>query len=910
MRYVYAHFKGYIGFYSGLGMEEVSIDLSKAKTGIILIHGINGCGKSTLNAALNPFPDPSSSFVPNMDAEKHLIIDSDGDIYDIDIVSPADINGGRKTKAFIKKNGLELNSNGNITSFKEIIFSEFELDSNYIALSKLSGDDKGMGQKTPSERKKFASNIIENLEFFNNMHKELNKRSSIFKSRVNNLHTKIQNIGSRESIEVTLKGLKLKEADINSRLLDLNNQIVSIETRASINQEEILKIQGINNDLQSIQMKTKQLKADLVSYSRRTHISEDELDDTLNNNISLSADYGSKLEQLRLEWTAKSTKMVSDSQSLEALRAQLDAYESDIDRTLEEKYSISNRDIKNMKYNLSKSNIQYNENEIDTTLFILSGLVDFYTKFINRIDVFYDGLSQADLEYIVLHYSNNDMNILNDQLDSLMMNIDTTIKTIENVNKNIVELKVLDNRPDGCNINTCPFIASAYELKQSLGNTDLEEELSKLQRVKKELSYKVTETKQKIEIQERYVSKRTEYDILRAAISEKLPALQIFGDKLLSNLGSFDIAVANMNMFNEQRDPSRLTDTLNLLKSLKYELESNKTLELAYNSYKDKLKLIDTTKAMIDTLDIEVTNLTKEVSELKSQIDNFNSLKVNLDNNIQIQKQYLSVYNSWKEWHNKEVDLLNKIADIEKKSSDTMKSIESINLIRSDINRLQSELSPIVNDISRLNGQLTILESYYQEYEQYKSKYDMIEILKKYCSPSGGDKDRKAIQVIFMNMYMSETLDIANQVLGMLFGGQYSLLPFVINENEFRLPFIGPSGMPVDDISSGSLSQVCMMGMVINLTLLYRGSTKFNIARLDEIDQSLDHRNRLEFNGALFKIKELLKFEQIFLISHSIEADSSNVDIIKLKSYDDFESINLCGNIIYDYAEEYKKTIQ
>ena len=192
MRYLYARFEGYIGFYTGLGLTKLEIDFTKCKHNIVLISGMNGCGKSTLMNALSVFPDDSSSFVEFLDGKKILRLLSGEDIYDINITSLSDGKGGRKgTKAFIQKNGVELNENGNVTSYKEIIFSEFELDSNYISLSRLSSIDRGLGDKKPAERKKFASSIIDNMEVYNNMYKTLNKKSLILKSTINNLHTKV-----------------------------------------------------------------------------------------------------------------------------------------------------------------------------------------------------------------------------------------------------------------------------------------------------------------------------------------------------------------------------------------------------------------------------------------------------------------------------------------------------------------------------------------------------------------------------------------------------------------------------------------------------------------------------------------------------------------------------------------------
>ena len=183
MRYLRATFKNYIGFFNGMGLYKVDIDLSKCTHNIILIQGCNGSGKSTLLFHLNPFPDGSTSFIPDKTAEKDLVLAHEGDIYEIQIISPADLKGRKTTKAFIQKNGIELNENGNISSYKDIIFSEFELDSNYISLSRLSSTDRGLGDKTPAERKRFVNSIISSLDTYNNIYKTLGKRSSNYKSR-------------------------------------------------------------------------------------------------------------------------------------------------------------------------------------------------------------------------------------------------------------------------------------------------------------------------------------------------------------------------------------------------------------------------------------------------------------------------------------------------------------------------------------------------------------------------------------------------------------------------------------------------------------------------------------------------------------------------------------------------------
>jgi DNA repair exonuclease SbcCD ATPase subunit len=328
---------------------------------------------------------------------------------------------------------------------------------------------------------------------------------------------------------------------------------------------------------------------------------------------------------------------------------------------------------------------------------------------------------------------------------------------------------------------------------------------------------------------------------------------------------------------------------------------SNKTnfdiLQVEYNAYLDKAKLVDKNRERLQSLINEKNSLITEVSELKSKLDEYNKTLSELESSISIQEQYYDKYIQFCDIESQYKDIQKRIDDYTAKSNKALLSLNDIERYKADIDNLNRELDPVNNQINTLSGQLTLLESYYEEYNRYKSSYDMIETIKKYCSPTGG-----GIQTIFMQLYMSKTLELSNQVLSMLFGGEYQLLNFIINENEFRIPFIG-NGLPVDDISSGSDSQKAIMGMIINLVLLHQASTKFNIARLDEIDGTLDIRNKAEFVNALYHSIDILEIDQLFLISHSIETDNTNADIIKFKFYNDYESGIESGNVIYDYNQ-------
>ena len=164
--------------------------------------------------------------------------------------------------------------------------------------------------------------------------------------------------------------------------------------------------------------------------------------------------------------------------------------------------------------------------------------------------------------------------------------------------------------------------------------------------------------------------------------------------------------------------------------------------------------------------------------------------------------------------------------------------------------------------------------------------------MKKYSSPTKG-----GIQTIFMQLYMDKTLNLANQLLGMLFGGDIELLPYVINENEFRIPVKSNiTNLITDDVCNCSTSEKSMIAMIMSFALAFHSSQTYNIVRLDEVDGGLDQSNRAVFPVILDSIIQMLNIEQCFIISHSSESDMSDVDIISLTPV---SHETMKGNVIF-----------
>lgn len=895
MRYTYACFENYIGFYNGLGLNKVEIDFSKAKNHIVLISGINGCGKSTLMNALSIFPDPYGAFVPNLPARKILnIIDNETSYY-IQIISGMKKSKRETTKAYIQKNGVELNPNGNISSYKEIIFSEFELDSNYISLSKLSANDRGLGDKTPSERKRFVANIINNLEIYNEIYKTLNKKSNVYKSHIKTIHTKIQNIGVKENLELNMDQLKHQEQDIQQKILNYNNQIVSIQTKVSISEQEAEKVNQLEHEYQQINEELFQLETSLKQYRKKSQIKENEIESKFQEDQLLQTKYQYKFENLKSKWEDRSNQLQSINNSIYNLNADLKNNNSIIDQSLELKYNETVQQLDQLRNDLHVLQLS----EDPKLIYVIDDVLKFYQEFLTYLDSLYDRSDTELLKYLCIH--NHTLNDIMDESHQSIQKMEDLKHQLDELNQITKELSILENRPSDCQNDNCSFIQSAIHLKQQLGDRDIIEEIS-------ELNKAINRINKKQQIENDTIMKYQSYELEYRTFSSFIHRFESYKEKF-KNLGEIKYldtisllsAILNNSPMNDMRDPKRLIDAKNTLLSIQSYSDLAKSLESDMKVQKEKQVLLESNQKLLQKYESEKESLLKETRDVKIEIDHYQQLINSLEKLLSLEKDYCHVFESYSEKKRKFDQLEEQVKEYRSKSDKALEQYTKIKQYQNQIDSLNQEMHPITQQIQIISGQLTLLSSYYQEYEQYQEKYQMIETLKKYCSPTNG-----GIQTIFMQMYMSKTLQLSNEILQMLFGGEYQLLDFIINSNEFRIPFSG-SGLPVDDISNGSASQVCMMSMIINLVLLHQASTKFNIAQLDEMDHALDTRNRSQFVKILNTIIPMLGIDQLFVISHSIEADASLADVIRLKTYSDFDDNTDLGNVIYDYNTEIQK---
>lgn len=889
---VSARFKGLKGIYSKSGKKEIIIDFTKCSHKIIYIIGKNGSGKSTLMSALHPFPDSPTMYIDKEAGEKEITYVHDGTYYNILIQYPVYANGTRAvSKAYIRETTptgtVELNPNGTIGSYKDVLNTKFALDPNFISLSYLSTEDRGIVDKKPADRKKAVASLLESIEVYNEIHKTLSSKSTVMKSLMGTITNKINTIGDSNKLISQREAYKQRIKFLTDEKQELEKKISAAE--ATIN------ILDPNNSLQT-------------TYKNLI----EELDELKNRITVLKFKEDLSIEDVNELY-------VSNKELLVGISKDIESYQNSINELLIDRDEDAKRiAIKTQKLNglLSSSNIA----DLRKSIAEYKKKIFEYEKVFKEIGI--DGNCLTTDEYTtalsVLEDLRTSLTNIKSYADETALNlgsgaiidniplakmvIDSETRT-NSMNNDIVKLRekvsyytglinnmvILKKRPAECKIDTCSFLTNAMEAMKEEPDKNLMICTEKIDKLKDEVAGS-QEVHEGLKLALRVYNDLN--NVLRniklnAGVLNKIP----IGKKLLQGNTILE-RFRSGDQFNDIYDLYQYIEYANYFSMYNNDKKVLGDLEAEY-------RIIKSQESVVNDLQTEINELVKNTADIDNRIQDFNDKilslqkqKVNIESNIEGINNTIVRLKKLKECNNRKAEIESKINVLNDNISKISVEIDNINKLNSRLNAIVSELNPLIDQQEKIKYQCNKLYEYQTEWEQYNQQYSIIEMLKKYSSPTKG-----GIQTIFMQLYMDKTLNMSNQLLQMMFGGELQLLPYVINENEFRIPVQNLStNLITDDISNCSTSEKCMVAMIMSFILAFQGSNIYNIVRLDEIDGGLDQYNRSIFPQILNNIMGILNIDQCIIVSHASESDMSDVDIISLTPV---SHETMKGNVIF-----------
>ena len=898
MRYKSIELYNYAGIYNGMGLTQIKIDFTKCITNKIIIKGKNGSGKSTLLNAINPNPDSNDCFIPDSEARKIIVLSENGIDYIIRYVHPVNGNGIRgTTKGYISKtiDGqlVELNPNGNISSCKDILYDEFNMDNNYLSLAKLTTENRGLVDSKPAERKKLVNSIIHNLETYNNIYKILTKKSSTYKSLINSLTYKIDFIGNEVQLNAKLQ-------NIETRLLSLeqekNNTIEAIAA-VKLKIGEYIQILRDNNydaiveELKDINSSVRTIKSSIQSqltYYKIMDISmiKPFLDDLDKQIMRLET----KRDSLKTKIPILLAQKESEFKSLQSKREQLNSLQSD----------YNYEDIKQVTDNARRIISEYDEifkqMRLENINLITKTEFDSAMESLKYLkESAYNITSSYTIEDVIPVVINRQQILSNIRaIPELKSKLEIARKRYNDLDKEYTKFvskrelaAELINRPKGCKIDSCPYIESAVKANNEYPESkmlEIEKELSDIKFDMNGIEHMIDKYNLFSEILSYITGIERELNS-KIGFIKKLPVRKDFQQTFLQR-------VCEMDNFEDIDELYKFVDCGNIIEEYKIAKEQLMKYEAEY-------KLYESRNNIIESILIDVNDLSKKLDAIASELDD------DSESITEIESELNSLQNSKQKVSNLHSKINDSLIPAELRQEELNKIKSTLDDNTSELNELESQLAKlnsnnttVINDIKTLTDErdsirhsLIMLEEYRKELYEYQNSYTKIEKVRYYSSSSTG------IQTLYMQMYMNKILSTANELLAMLFDGEFALQPFVINEQEFRIPCLG-SGLLHDDISSMSTAQKSMISMILSYSILYQSQSRYNVISLDEMDGSLDGSNRSYFMTLLDNLMNILRCEQCFIISHNSELISELADIIILK---DVPGANYGGNTIWRY---------
>lgn len=880
-------------------MGKDKLEINFTDNPLCIIIGMNGSGKSFLMGLISPTPfdliknRSGNPAIPNKVGKKELDLELDAKyLYKIQIIYD------KKTSCFIKKYNRytneflgELNPNGNVNTYYDVLERELGFTKSYLNIGYLSDSITNLIEMKPAERSSYISIWLPQLSEFIESYKIVSKKANILKRQIDMLNNDIG---------------KLSDTDYDNLINNYDTNIHELENRFHTYMKNQTKVQTYLNLLKPITRD--ELVNQIKDFKYKTNLLNQERIEILDSN-KLLAKYSGKEGQKLLQETINkcniniaslSAKISNIDNNLSNIETELNELNSENREIDQDTYiTISNtidtlkgekENLLSLKNNILNEHPEYSKLEIisKSEIDILKSFIDDLKEIRNKITSLVDSSYLKDINYI--ESSNEKIIELKNTYEENLDKIEIDILNISNkiyLMKNSDMSYLLKLRPKDCN-RECPIVTELMKFM----NPDLE--ISKLQKNLNDL-----------------VSNK---DILTNKIS-----------KIKEESQNMAIALDYMNEMN-----NKIFNRRNLISNMpKYIVETFENPDVCFvlnnipiladkiEDYKEFIYLCDKLSILDQSINnsINTLNLIKEKqaindkwNKLRESFDNLNKerqiLIDDLNRNENTESK-LKDLNELNEKNSKRIEEYNEKADLLLKEKTILKEIaknyylfntykETDRLLEIKIYQTKSSLDEFKSKIeiikNKKNSMMTLVENR-DSLIKKKKRYDLLADV---WSP------REGYPALQMEDWLDELTVQTNNDLERMWGSELKIERFKIEANEFNIE-VNKNGSIIKDASECSAGERSTLSLaisfaVIEINLKYR---KYNILRFDELDGPFDADRRRTFIDVLSNRLTDLDCGSAFIISHNNEFGDIPADAIILsETAEKTDMIN--KTIVYD----------
>ena len=852
----YIKLENFANIYSSFKTKMIEIDFSKRKNKITLITGPNGSGKTSILSTLHPFANNG-----NLDVRSEMplirigepgykeIHISNGDDYYI-IKHFYQVNKQTHSiKSYITKNDVELNPNGNVRSFKELVNTELDIEPDYLKLIRLGNNVTNFIDLKSLDRKAFMGQIISEIDIYLKYFQKVNNKMRETRSVVSHLVDKIDKLSISDIDE-----MKKSQKDTKKQLDSVVSELETVKESLNIVNYKLEQYDSPLTINEAISDNTKTLNkiSKTISKYSDKELSTDEYK-------KKAEKVKETISKLNLQYTTLDEKLVNTLNSHDELLKELKSVTHEI------KKGETNSDITSLEKIISdlKATIESRvkehklidykppctKDEVNDLLVTLDNCRDIMsTTYEFGIDVLKKACEYISSGISISSYINDTQN--KHQKNKLQA-------MCEYVYNKFVNLSAMNNLK--CNDVHCPalkFYHDIADMATEIPDVVVEDEtfVTYTKFAYQNIRTVIDKIKEHKDILHRMPEEIQNMFLIENMI-KRILVLKPFYDRdkiysIASQITEYDLYQSDLEKL------SGYKDKLTLLKS------AVGNLDYFYKKKKDLVSSIDDKSEQIEDIRSNLEKVSSELRNLTEECDDLQELIISLERRD----------------------------DIKSDLDDLIKSYEAVKLLEEQKSDIQSTLSKLEHiqrklqaDFNTNDYRIKSYESMTKELGKYRKIYDEMELVRRSLSSKEG------IPLFYQQIYLKDVQTIANELLDVVYDGELYIDKFEPTADDFKIPFVANDTV-IADVSHASQGERSFISLALSFALIYHALSKYNIVLLDEIDATLDTCNREKFIQILERQLDMINGEQIFLISHNNMFSTYPVDVIDTKNHVDSEN--------------------
>ena len=851
MKILYLKLTNFINIVTAFNTETIEIDFSKSNNNVVLLTGPNGSGKTSILSCLHPFPTNGNMdvrsdnpiIVPRENGYKEIHI-SDGD--DLYVIQHFYTRNSDKhiIKSYIQKNGVELNENGNVTSFKEIVEKELGLEQDYMKLTRLGSNVTNFIDMKRQERKNFTGKIISEADIYLSYHKKIMADKNKVNIQINHTSDLIRRLQVDD-----LGELKKAQKSLQHQIEDLTAQIEKANSELSVLQYQLNDCGDIPAMRERIQEKEKELKHIQKALARASEIK-----------ISIST-LKSMIEEAKIAILKAKSALDTNVITRTGILNQLDSIANEIDSIRREIARIEDdQNVKDMEANIEllRETIRRRAKESGISGYVrpcskaeMEDLIKMLDKCMDILLSTYE-LGKGPIQKAVsfFHTKTDIEKYTRENREKIKRNKMQSLceQVYAEISKDIGLLGPDCKNPSGCRVYD--FYQRIYEYATQAPDKVIEDETF-LAYTK--MAYNNIQTVLK------YL--RDYHDIF-----EKMPECikdQFLMNTVLTHICNMewiydkDIIFHELGLITDDELQDADLEELSRQKSMLAQYKkANSNIEYFQNKLEELINSRTTLMGQLDEVKETISSLNREISEKEASVSDYEDMVIAMEHEDEVETEFN--------------DLKSKLT----LASQLSLQIREKTSILNDLQFRKNKMSKTYQDNE---FRIENYKRYKKDLDELSSKFTDLEYLARALS------SREGIPLIFIQAYLKDIKDVANQLLDVVYDGDLHLEDFEITADEFGIPY-STKGTTVKDVIYASQGERSFISLALSFALTYKSISKYNIMLLDEIAATLDISNREKFLHVLEMQIDMIHAEQVFVISHNDMFNAYPVDIVDTRN--------------------------